>query len=559
MISRRGFFRAATALALATPSIRAMAARQALTQADLLQFQPLGEVTLLHLTDLHAQLRPIHFREPSVNIGIGEAKGRPPHLTDAALRAAYGIPAGSPDAYALTSDDFVALAKDYGRMGGLDRIATLVKAIRAERGNDRVLLLDGGDTWHGSWTALQTKGADMVRCMGLLKPDAMVGHFEFTLGQDRVKELANGLGFPFLAGNVTDEWKELVFPAMTMAERGGVKIAVIGQAFPFTPVANPRWMVPDWAFGIQEEMVRQHVGKARADGAQLVVLLSHNGYDVDRKMAGRVEGIDVILSGHTHDALPKPEVVGTTLLAASGCYGKFLTRIDVSVTNGRMSGWRHRLIPVFSDAIMPDAEMAQAIAEVRAPYEAELGRELGRSETLLFRRGNVNGTFDDLICQAMLEQRDAEIALSPGFRWGPTVLPGEAIDAEAVYASTAITYPECYRSTMNGARLHEVMEDVADNLFNPDPYYQQGGDMVRLGGLSYVFEPTAPMGRRIRDMTLLRTGKPIDPAHDYVIAGWASINQGTQGPPIWQVVENWLKDHRTVRLNTAETVKIVGA
>ncbi|MGE0417681.1 MAG: thiosulfohydrolase SoxB [Acetobacteraceae bacterium] len=559
MISRRGFFRAATALALATPSIRAMAARQALTQADLLQFQPLGEVTLLHLTDLHAQLRPIHFREPSVNIGIGEAKGRPPHLTDAALRAAYGIPAGSPDAYALTSDDFVALAKDYGRMGGLDRIATLVKAIRAERGNDRVLLLDGGDTWHGSWTALQTKGADMVRCMGLLKPDAMVGHFEFTLGQDRVKELADGLGFPFLAGNVTDEWKELVFPAMTMAERGGVKIAVIGQAFPFTPVANPRWMVPDWAFGIQEEMVRQHVGKARADGAQLVVLLSHNGYDVDRKMAGRVEGIDVILSGHTHDALPKPEVVGTTLLAASGCYGKFLTRIDVSVTNGRMSGWRHRLIPVFSDAITPDAEMAQAIAEVRAPYEAELGRELGRSETLLFRRGNVNGTFDDLICQAMLEQRDAEIALSPGFRWGPTVLPGEAIDAEAVYASTAITYPECYRSTMSGARLHEVMEDVADNLFNPDPYYQQGGDMVRLGGLSYVFEPTAPMGRRIRDMTLLRTGKPIDPAHDYVIAGWASINQGTQGPPIWQVVENWLKDHRTVRLNTAETVKIVGA
>jgi S-sulfosulfanyl-L-cysteine sulfohydrolase len=558
MISRRGFVRAASALALTTQGIGRVAARQTLTEADLLAFQPMGQVTLLHMTDLHAQLRPIHFREPSVNLGIGDAKGRPPHLTDAAFRATYGIDAGSADAYALTSEDFVALAKEYGKMGGLDRIATLVRAIRAMRGDNHVLFLDGGDTWHGSWSALQTRGADMVRCMALLKPDAMVGHFEFTLGQERVKELADGLGFPFLAGNVIDEWKELVFPAMTMAERGGVKIAVIGQAFPFTPVANPRWMVPDWTFGIQEEMVRDHVAKARANGAQLVVLLSHNGYDVDRKMASRVEGIDVILSGHTHDALPKPELIGRTVLAASGCYGKFLTRIDVEVTSGRMSGWRHRLIPVFADAITPDAEMAATIAAVRAPFEAALGRELGHSESLLYRRGNVNGSFDDLICGAMLEQRDAEIALSPGFRWGPTILPGETIHAEELYAATAITYPECYRATMSGERLHEVMEDVADNLFNPDPYYQQGGDMVRMGGLSYVFDPTAAMGKRIRDMTVLRTGKPIEPAHDYAIAGWASINQGTQGPPIWEVVEGWLRDHKTVRIDPTETVKIVG-
>ena len=560
MITRRAFMQATAALSLAgIGSIRRAAAAQALKQSDLLAFEPLGQVTLLHMTDLHAQLRPILFREPSVNIGVGDANGRPPHLTGAAFRQAFGVAVGSPDDYALTSDDFQALAHTYGKMGGLDRIATLVKAIRGERGADKVLFLDGGDTWHGSWSALQTKGADMVACMNLLQPDAMVGHFEFTLGQDRVKELAGQLKFPFLAGNVLDEWKEPVFEPTRMLERGGVKIAVIGQAFPFTPVANPRWLVPDWTFGIQEDLVRQHVTKARADGAQVVVLLSHNGYDVDRKMAGRVEGIDVILSGHTHDAVPKPETIGRTVLVASGCYGKFLSRIDLDVRNGKMAGWRHRLIPVFSDAIAPDAEMAATIAKVRAPFEADMARELGRTEGLLYRRGNVNGSFDDMICDAMLEQKDAEIALSPGFRWGPTILPGGAIHAEDVYSATAITYPQCYRSTMSGARLRDVMEDVADNLFNADPYYQQGGDMVRMGGLGYALNPTETIGKRIGDMVLLRTGAPIEASRDYAIAGWASINQGTDGPPIWQIIENYLKNHGTIRPQVRQTVKLVGA
>lgn len=560
MISRRAFFQAAAALAAsgAVP-IRRAAAAQALRQTDLLAFEPLGQVTLLHLTDIHAQLMPVYFREPSVNIGVGGARGRPPHLTGAAFREAFGIAVGSPEAYALTSEDFQALAREYGKMGGLDRIATLVRAIRAERGEDKVLLLDGGDTWHGSWSALQTRGADMAACMNLLRPDAMTGHFEFTLGQERVKELAGQLTFPFLAGNVTDEWKEPVFEATRMVERGGARIAVIGQAFPFTPVANPRWQVPDWTFGIQEDLVRRHVAEARARGAEVVVLLSHNGYDVDRKMAERVEGIDVILSGHTHDAIPRPETIGRTLLVASGCSGKFLSRVDLDVRGGRMAGWRHRLIPVFSDAIAPDAEMAAMIARVRAPFEAELRRELGHTEGLLYRRGNVNGSFDDMICDAMLEQRDAEIALSPGFRWGPTLLPGEAIRAEDVYAATAITYPQCYRATMNGARLKEVMEDVADNLFNPDPYYQQGGDMVRVGGVGYVLDPLAPMGQRIRDMTLLRTGAPIDATRDYAVAGWASINQNTEGPPIWQVIEDWLRHHSGVPARTRQTVTLVGS
>ena len=537
----------------------ARAAKQNLTQQDLLHFTPLGQITLLHMTDLHAQLKPVYVREPSVNIGVGAARGRAPHITDAAFRAAFGIQPDTADAYALTAENFVALARDYGKMGGLDRIATLVHAIRADRGADKVLLLDGGDTWQGSWTALQTKAADMVRCMGLLKPDAMTGHFEFTYGQDRLKDLTDKQAFPFLASNVLDEWKEPIFPTTQMFERGGVKIAVLGQAFPFTPIANPRWLMPDWSFGIQEDLLRRNVAAARAQGAGLVVLLSHNGFDVDYKLAGRVAGIDVILSGHTHDALPRPIQVGTCLIIASGCHGKFLSRIDLDVQSGKLVGWRYKLIPVLADAIAPDPDMQVAITDVRKPYEAELGRVLARTEGLLFRRGNVNGSFDDVICAAMLEQQDCEIALSPGFRWGPSLLPGQDITAEDVYAATAITYPACYRTTMTGARLHDVLEDVADNLFNPDPYYQQGGDMVRVGGIGYRFDPEAAIGKRITEMVHLARGTPIDPAHSYKVAGWASINQDTEGPPIWQVVQAYLKTHTNLQPPAAPAVKLVGA
>jgi len=484
MFSRRDFLQVAAATAAIVPGGWSQAfAQQRLTQDELLRFEPLGNVTLVHIADIHAQLMPLLFREPSANLGVGEAKGLVPHVTGRAFLDLYNIKPGSAAAYALASDDFTALAKSYGRIGGLDRIATILKTIRAERG-DRVVFVDGGDTWQNSYTSLVSKGQDMVDCMALLKPDAMVGHCEFTLGTERVKELVGQLGFPFLAQNVRDtEWDEPAFDAMTIIERGGVKIAVIGQALPYTPIANPRWMIPNWSFGIRENDIKLNVEKARKEGAQLVVLLSHNGFDVDRKLAGRIAGIDVILTAHTHDALPDVVKVGKTLLVASGSHGKFVSRLDLDVRDGAVKGYRFKLIPVFADAIAPDAEVAAKIRAVRAPHEAMLKQVVGRTETLLYRRGNFNGTFDDLICDALLAERDAEIALSPGFRWGASLLPDSAITREDIYNATAITYPAAYRMTMTGARLKEVLEDVADNLFNPDPYYQQGGDMVRVGGV----------------------------------------------------------------------------
>lgn len=562
MISRREFFVAATAAATLVAGtgvpLSRLSAEGRLTQDDLLAFEPVGNVTLVHITDLHAQLVPIHFREPSANFGVGESRGRVPHLVGAEFRRAFKLTDGSALAYALTADDFEGLAHAYGAMGGLDRIATVVKAIRAERG-DRMLLLDGGDTWTNSWTSLQTKGQDMADAMRMLKTDAMTAHWEFTLGEARVRELADGMGFPLLAQNIREaEFEEHVFEASRIFERNGVKIGVVGQAFPYTPISNPRWMIPNWTFGIREKELAAEIESLRTKGADLIVLLSHNGFDVDRKVAERVPGIDVILSAHTHDAVPEVTQIGRTLLVASGSNGKFVSRLDLDVQSKRVASFRYRLIPIFSDAITPDAEMKAHIEAVREPFQKDLSRVLGTTDGLLYRRGNFDGTLDTLICDSIIEQRDVEISLSPGVRWGPSMLPGAPITFEDITNATAMSYPACYRTTMTGARLKEVLEDVADNIFNPDPYYQQGGDMVRCGGLGYAIDIAQPAGQRISNLTALRTGAPIDASKEYAVGGWASVNEGTEGPPIWDVVSDYITSKKVVSVRPSTAVNVKG-
>ena len=565
MISRRDFLQvgmAASALIGADGfgQWSRLAAQQKLTQDQLLQFDTFGNVSLIHITDIHAQMKPIYFREPSVNLGVGGNKGAVPHVTGADFRKLYGINDGSPSHYALSSGDFSALAQGYGRVGGLDRVATVIKAIRADRPD--AILLDGGDTWHGSMTCYKTAGQDMVNVMNLLAPDAMTFHWEFTLGSERVQEIVESLPFAALGQNIFDtEWDEPapLFPPYKMFERGGTKIAVIGQAFPYMPIANPGWMFPEYSFGIRDENMQAMVDQVRAEGAECVVVLSHNGFDVDKKMASIVSGIDVILSGHTHDALPEPALAGQTIIVPSGSNGKFVSRVDLDIRDGRMMGFRHKLIPIFSDVITPDAEVAALIDAERAPFVAELSEVIGKTDSLLYRRGNFNGTWDDLICDALLSERDAEIALSPGVRWGPSLVQGQDITREDIFNVTSMTYGKAYRSEMTGETLKAILEDVADNIFNPDPYYQQGGDMVRTGGLGYRIDISKPQGERISSMTLLKTGESLDPARSYVIAGWASVNPETEGPLIWDVVEDHIRKLGTVSLQPNNSVEVIGA
>lgn len=565
MISRRDFLQvsmAATAIVGASGfgNWCRLAAQQSLSQDQLVQFDTFGNVSLIHITDIHGQLNPIYFREPSVNIGVGDNRGAVPHITGADFRKAYGIADGSSSHYALTSGDFSALAQGYGRVGGLDNVATVIKAIRADR--PEAILLDGGDTWHGSYTCLKTAGQDMVNVMNVLKPDAMTFHWEFTLGSDRVNEIVRNLPFAALGQNIFDaEWDEPsdLFPPYKMFERGGTKIAVIGQAFPYLPIANPGWMFSEYSFGIRDENMAAMVQEVRLAGAECVVVLSHNGFDVDKKMASLVPGIDVILSGHTHDALPEPGLINETIIVPSGSNGKFVSRVDLDIRNGRMMGYRTKLIPIFSDVIDSDKDVAALISEQRAPYATEMSEVIGQTDGLLYRRGNFNGTWDNLICDALLSERDAEIALSPGVRWGPSLIPGQDITREDIFGVTSMTYGQAYRSEMSGKLLHEILEDVADNIFNPNPYYQQGGDMVRTGGLGYSIDLTQSQGARISDLTLLKTGERIDPDKSYMVAGWASIMEGTEGPQIWDIVENHIRKLGTVRVLENNSIKVFGA
>jgi S-sulfosulfanyl-L-cysteine sulfohydrolase len=531
------------------------------TAARLLELPPLGNVTLLHVTDTHATLRPVYFREPDTRLGVGDERGRPPYLTGAAFAAAFGIARGSVEAYAETHLDFPALAARFGPMGGYAHLATLVRRIRAERPG-RTLLLDGGDALQGSATALWTRGEDMLRATNQLGVDVFTAHWEFTYGVERVRELFGDrerrgrFAGDFIAHNVAEVgWGEPVFTPFTVREVGGARVGVIGQAFPYTPVAHPRRFVPDLTFGIHEDRVQGLVSELRdARKADLVVLLSHNGIAVDLKLAGRVRGLDVILGGHTHDALPAPLRVGDTLVISSGSHGKFLSRLDLDVRGGRVADWRYRLVPVLARELPADPEMAALIREVRAPHEPRLGEPLAVSGSLLYRRGNFNGTFDELILDALLRRADAEVAFSPGFRWGQTILPGQTITLEDVYAHTALTYASTWVRELTGAEIHHLMEDVADNLFHPDPYYRQGGDMVRVGGLTYAIAPAAAMGRRVRDV---RVGaRPLDPARRYRATGWASLGDA-DGPPAWDVVADHLRASRRVTVEPRPRVRIL--
>lgn len=560
-LSRREFLQLlAVAAAQGVPLGNAFAAARSGEAYDLGKAR--GNVTLMHMTDCHAQLLPVYFREPDVNIGIADARGRPPHLTGEHLLKYFGIQAGSREAYAFTQIDFVKAARTYGKVGGFAHLSTLVKQVRAQRPG--ALLLDGGDTWQGSATALWSNGQDMVDAAKLLGVNIMTGHWEFTYGAKRVQEVVSKDfkgSIDFLAQNIrTADFDDPVFPAYTLREINGAPVAIIGQAFPYTPIANPRHMVADWTFGIQEERLQGVIDEARKKGAQAVVLLSHNGMDTDLKLASRVSGLDAILGGHTHDAVPQPLPVknrgGTTLVTNAGSNGKFLGVLELDVRDGSVKDIYYRLLPVFANLLKPDPDMAALIKKHRAPHEYKLAEKLAVSEGLLFRRGNFTGSFDQVILDALLETQSAEIAFSPGFRWGTSILPGETITMEDVMNMTAITYPYVTTSNITGENLKNLLEDICDNLFNPDPYYQQGGDMVRIGGLQYACEPGQKIGHRISGMQL--KGKPVEAGKTYKLASWAPVAEGASGTPVWEVVTRYLRSKKTLKPPALNRPRLIG-
>ena len=543
--------------------------------ASVYDLERFGNARILHMTDTHAQLLPVYFREPSVNLGIGPMQGRAPHLVGRAFLDRFGISPDSADAYAFTYLEFERSALRFGKLGGFAHLKTLIDRLRADVGASNALLLDGGDLWQGTGLAHAMHGADMVEAANLLGIEAMTGHWEFTYGEKALRDNLNRFKGEFLAQNVFlteeaafndapafDAASGRVFKPATIKELGGYRVAVIGQAFPYVPIAHPKRFTPDWTFGIRDDELQKLVNSLRAnDKVDAVVLLSHNGMDVDLKLASRVSGIDVVLGGHTHDAVPQPIAVsnsgGTTLVTNAGSNGKFLGVLDLDLAKGKVGGVRYRLLPVFSELLKPDAAMQALIETLRAPNAAAFAEKLATADRLLCRRGNFNGTMDQLICDALRSEFDAEIALSPGFRWGPSVLAGQPLTMEDVYAETAVTYPETYVQSMTGGQIKDILEDVCDNLFNADPYYQQGGDMVRVGGMAYTCSPTESVGRRISELKL-DNGRRIEAGKRYTVAGWASVNE-QNGAPVWDVFAKHLRAGKTPgQRGSGVTLKGVG-
>ena len=532
-----------------------------------------GNARILHFTDCHAQLMPVYFREPNVNVGVASAKGRPPHLVGQHLLSYLQESVTEREAHAFTYLDFQAAAEQFGKIGGFAHLKTLVDQQRDAVGDGNSILMDGGDTWQGSATALWTRGQDMVDACNLLGVDVMTGHWEFTYRDEEVLQNIERFNGEFLAQNVRvteealfdgvaayDEDSGHAFKPYTIRTVGGRRLAIIGQAFPYTPIANPSRFIPDWSFGIRDSEMQELVDHVRAnEKPDALVVLSHNGMDVDVKMAGRVSGIDAILGGHTHDGVPEPLMIensgGKTLVTNAGSNGKFLAVLDLDIGEGRVNNFRYRLLPVFSDLLPADEVMQEFVDQVRAPYQQALDEPLAVAETLLYRRGNFNGTFDQVICDALRDVGDAEISLSPGFRWGTSVLPGDTITMERLMDQTAMTYPETYVRDMSGAELKTILESVADNLFHTDPYYQQGGDMVRLGGANYTCDPMSSMDSRISDLTL-DNGKPLEASKTYKVAGWATVGSQSPGAPVWDVVAEYLKANKTIKVDKLNTPKL---
>ncbi len=572
-IDRREFMRI-MGLAGAAGMLPLTACSRRSQPSDLYEIPKFGNATILHTTDTHAQLLPIYFREPNVNLGIASMYGQVPHLVGHKLLAHFGIEPGSIEAHAFSYLDFEEAAFQYGRVGGFAHLATLAKRIRAERGHENTLFLDGGDTWQGSGTAYWTRGKDMVEATNLLGVDVMTGHWEFTYHDHEVLDNIQDFNGEFVAQNVRvreeallfegapayDEETGHAFKPYTIRNVGGHRIAVIGQAFPYTPIANPQRFIPDWTFGIRESEMQRMVDQVReTERPDAVVVISHNGMDVDLKMASQVTGIDVIFGGHTHDGMPGASVVdnasGKTLVTNAGSNGKFLGVMDLDIQNGRVRDFRYRLLPVFSNLIEPDREMSAFIERIRQPYLGTLREELAVADQVLYRRGNFNGTFDQLICDAQRAVGDAQIALSPGFRWGTTVMPGDPVTMENVLDQTCLTYPETYVREMTGEELKHIIEDVANNLFNPEPYLQAGGDMVRVGGMDYVIDPNETIGNRISEMTL-DNGERIEAHKSYRVAGWAVVGEPPEGEPIWDVVATYLRDRRSTSIAKLNTPKL---
>ncbi len=570
-ISRRDFMHIAAifGLGVATNGYAAPRSAADISLKDLYDFQAKGKVTLLHMCDLHAHIKPLYWREPSTLISAPNLVGTPGFLCGEAFAKHYGLEPSSLDAYFDTYMDFDVLAKKFGKMGGIAHIKTYLDHVRTERGNENVLFLDSGDTWQGTGVALKTGGEAIVKAQNYLGVDVMVGHWEFTYGKARVKELIGMLNAKFISQNIigddsfADDFEELIFKPYTIEEKGGAKIGIIGQSFPFTSTANPKEFTQGWSFGLRLDTLQKYVDELRNEHkVDCVVLLSHDGFSVDQEVARQVNGIDFILSGHTHDPSPQPITINKTVIVIAGSHGKYIGRLDVDIKDGKVKGYEYKLVPMASHMIPADPAGVKLVNELYAPFDAEFNEVLGKTKNMLYKRDTFFSTFDQLINDAILDEMKCDISFTPGYRWGTTVLAGDDILMDNVYEMCGITYPNVYTFELKGQHIASLLEDIADNVFNANPLYQQGGDMSRLGGATYDIAVANKAGKRITNLKI--GGKPIDLKKTYIVSSWGGNLQSAGANlqkekirAVYDVTRDYIKRQKVVDVSNKGNVTIV--
>jgi len=575
-ISRRDFLQFAGALGLLSATGTNLFAGEAakekikkLSFSDLVEFKAKGKVSLLHICDMHAHIKPLYWREPSTLISAKNLVGTPGFICGDAFQEYYGTKSGSIDQYFDTHNDFEILAKKFGKMGGISHMKPMIDHVRKERGEKNVLLLDSGDTWQGTAVALKTGGEAIVDAQNYLGVDVMVGHWEFTYGKERVFELIKKFKGEFISQNVidndpfSDDFEELIFPPYTIKEVGGYKIGIIGQSFPFTSTANPKKFTEGWSFGLRHESLQKYINELRKEKkVDCIVVLSHDGFSVDQELAKKVKGVDFILSGHTHDPSPKPIVINDTVILIAGSHGKYVGRLDIEIEKGKVKDYEFKLMPVASSLIPADKAGDELIAKWYKPYDKELNEVLGTTKNILYKRDTFYSTFDALIGTAIQEEMKSDIVFTPGYRWGTTVIPGDPITKDNVYEMTAITYPEVYTFELKGDKIAKLMEDIADNVFNENPLLQQGGDMSRLTGASYSIKIDAKSGKRISDFMI--GGKPIDLKKTYLVSSWGGNLQNAgenldkkKIREVYEVVSDYIRKEKVIDITLKSNVKIL--
>ena len=570
-ISRRDFMHIAAILGLgaATSSMASPKTSASIGLKDIYDFKATGNFTLLHMCDIHAHIKPLYWREPSTLISAPNLVGTPGFLCGEAFAKHYGLEPSSLDAYFDTHVDFETLAKKFGKMGGIAHMKTYLDHVRKQRGAENVLFLDSGDTWQGTGVALKTRGEAIVKAQNYLGVDVMTGHWEFTYGKERVLELIEMLDAKFVAQNVigndpfADDYEELIFEPYTIQEKGGAKIGIIGQAFPFTSTANPKEFTEGWSFGIRPETLQTYVDELRKEHkVDCVVVISHDGFSVDQEVARMVHGIDFILSGHTHDPSPKPITINGTVIVIAGSHGKYVGRLDIDAKNGKVNDYEFKLVPIASNIIPADPEGVKLVNDIYAPYDAEMNEVLGKTKNILYKRDTFFSTFDQLINDAILDEMKCDISFTPGYRWGTTVLAGDDILMDNVYEMCGITYPNVYTFELQGKQIANLLEDIADNVFNANPLYQQGGDMSRLGGATYSIAIAGKAGSRISKLMI--GGKPIDLNKTYIVSSWGGNLQNAGSNlqkdkirAVYDVTRDYIKKQKIVDVSNAGNVTLV--